>query len=152
MGLNDPGLHTFGGWRDHTDGNRITTTRGGRWESRNLARTLGNPLYGGKLAYKGEIVGTLAGVEPIMDRELFDAVQAKLGARRRGRKASGRYPLRWRLRVPSLHVDITLNTRARHQFIPNRFIPGFWEGAAAITSGAPGACIVESTREPAGLI
>ena len=33
----------------------ITTTRGGRWAPRNLSRTLGNPLYGGWLAYKGEI-------------------------------------------------------------------------------------------------
>jgi predicted secreted hydrolase len=59
------------------------------------------------------------------------------------------YPLRWRLEVPSAHVDVTLRSRARHQFIPNQGIPGFWEGAAAITSGAPGACIVESTRETA---
>jgi len=64
--------------------------------------------------------------------------------------ASGRYPLRWRVGVPSVHADITLKARARHQSISNQFIPGFWEGAAAITSGAPGACIVESTREPAG--
>ena len=25
---------------------------------------------------------------------------------------------------------------------------GFWEGAAAITRGTPGSCVVESTREP----
>jgi predicted secreted hydrolase len=62
--------------------------------------------------------------------------------------ATGHYPLRWRLRVPSAHVDIALNARAANQFISNQFIPGFWEGAAAITSGLPGTCIVESTREP----
>jgi predicted secreted hydrolase len=61
--------------------------------------------------------------------------------------ATGTYPLGWRLAVPSAHVDITLKARARNQFIANQFIPGFWEGAAAITNGAPGSCIVESTRE-----
>jgi site-specific DNA recombinase len=71
----------------------ITTTRGGQWNARNLSRTLANPLYGGHLAYKGEIVTELAGVEPIMDTEMYDAVQAKLGARRRGRRVSGKYPL-----------------------------------------------------------
>ena len=61
--------------------------------------------------------------------------------------ATGTYPLGWHLVVPSAHVDVTLKARARNQFIANQFIPGFWEGAAAITRGAPGSCIVESTRE-----
>ena len=63
--------------------------------------------------------------------------------------ATGTYPLGWHLVVPSAHLDITLSARARNQFIANQFIPGFWEGAAAITRGAPGSCIVESTRESA---
>jgi predicted secreted hydrolase len=63
--------------------------------------------------------------------------------------AISRYPLRWGLEVPSAHLDVTLKARADDQFISNKYIPGFWEGAAAVTSGAPGACIVESTREPA---
>ena len=78
---------------DDLNGRGITTTRGGAWEARNLFRTLGNPLYGGRLAYKGEIIGRLAGVEPILDEDSYQAVQAKLGARKRGRKATGRYPL-----------------------------------------------------------
>jgi predicted secreted hydrolase len=61
--------------------------------------------------------------------------------------ATGTYPLRWRLEVSSAHVDVTLDARARNQFISNQIIPGFWEGAAAVTSGALGDCIVESTRE-----
>jgi len=61
--------------------------------------------------------------------------------------ATGRYPLRWRLIVPSARLKITLQARARHQFIANQHLPGFWEGAAAITSGAQGSCIIESTRE-----
>jgi predicted secreted hydrolase len=61
--------------------------------------------------------------------------------------ATATYPLGWRLEVPSAHLDLTLTARARNQFIANRIIPGFWEGAAAITRGAGGSCIVESTRE-----
>jgi predicted secreted hydrolase len=66
--------------------------------------------------------------------------------------ATGTYPLRWRLEVPSAHLDVTLAARAQNQFIANQYIPGFWEGAAAITSGRPGGCIVESTRETGGII
>jgi DNA invertase Pin-like site-specific DNA recombinase len=76
-----------------TTRSRPGTNRGGQWNARNLSRTLGNPLYGGWLAYKGEIKTRLAGVEPIMDTETFNAVQAKLGARRRGRRVTGKYPL-----------------------------------------------------------
>jgi predicted secreted hydrolase len=61
--------------------------------------------------------------------------------------ATGTYPLRWRLAVSSAHVDVTLKARARNQFIANQLVPGFWEGAAAIETGTPGTCIVESTRE-----
>lgn len=71
-----------------------------------------------------------------------------LGIEVRPSGATALYPLRWRLKVPVARLDITLAARARHQFIANRFLPGFWEGAAAITSGARGGCIVESTREP----
>lgn len=78
---------------DWLNGQGITTTRGGAWEPRNLGRTLGNPLYGGDLAYKGEIVGRLANVEPILDTETYQAVQAKLIRRKRGPRPAGRYPL-----------------------------------------------------------
>jgi hypothetical protein len=49
--------------------------------------------------------------------------------------------------VPSAGIDITVSSLARNQFIVNSFIPSFWEGAAAITSGSAGSCIVESSRE-----
>jgi len=57
------------------------------------------------------------------------------------------YPLRWRVRVPTDRVDITLRARADNSFIANQLIPGFWEAASAITSGTRGACTVESSRE-----
>jgi predicted secreted hydrolase len=61
--------------------------------------------------------------------------------------ALAKYPLRWRLQVPSGQIDITIRARARRQFIKNKYLPSFWEGAASITRGSPGTCIVESTRE-----
>ena len=80
---------------DDLNARGTTTTRGGQWAPRNLSRTLGNPLYGGKLAYKGEVIGTLANVEPILDEDTYEAVQAKLGARKRGpgRPAATRCPV-----------------------------------------------------------
>jgi len=63
--------------------------------------------------------------------------------------AHATYPLRWRLQVPADHIDITVRARARHQFIVNQFVPNFWEAASAITSGTPGTCTVESSREVA---
>jgi predicted secreted hydrolase len=64
--------------------------------------------------------------------------------------ATATYPLRWRVRVPLADLNLKLSARARHQFIANQYLPGFWEGASTITAGAPGTCIVESTREAAG--
>jgi predicted secreted hydrolase len=75
-----------------------------------------------------------------------------LGRPTRPPGATASYPLRWRLEVPSAHLDTTLAARARDQFIANQYLPGFWEGAAAVTSGAAGGCIVESTREPASAL
>jgi predicted secreted hydrolase len=63
--------------------------------------------------------------------------------------ADTKYPLRWRLEVPVAHIRITLEARARRQFIVNQYVPSFWEGAAVITAGRPGQCIVESSRQSA---
>ncbi|HET6189486.1 MAG TPA: recombinase family protein [Trebonia sp.] len=87
------GGETVASMGDDLNARGITTTRGGRWEPRNLSRTLGNPLYGGWLAYKGEVITQLANVEAILDTETYNAVQAKLGARRLGRRVTGRFPL-----------------------------------------------------------
>ena len=78
---------------DYANERGITTTRGGKWNARNLARTLGNPIYGGRLAYKGEEIGTLANTEPILDDQTYRDVQAKLGARKQGRKPAGMHRL-----------------------------------------------------------
>lgn len=83
---------------------RVTSENplGGLWTGRSVDRTLGKPIYGGYLTYQGtkrdgetgrlpepRIVGTLANVEPILDKETYAQVQAKLGARRQGAKPKG---------------------------------------------------------------
>jgi predicted secreted hydrolase len=60
--------------------------------------------------------------------------------------AQSSYPLRWRLNVPAAGIAITVRARARNQFILNHYVPSFWEGAAAVTQGRPGGCIIESAR------
>ena len=57
------------------------------------------------------------------------------------------YPQRWRIRVPDRSLDLSISPLARHQYIANRFVAGFWEGAARIDRGAKGVCVVENSRE-----
>jgi site-specific DNA recombinase len=70
----------------------LTTVRGGEWTGANLGRMLGAHRYGGLVEHHGEIVGTMKG-EPVLDRDTYDAVQALLASRRRGRRPTGRFPL-----------------------------------------------------------
>ena len=71
----------------------VPTVRGCPWNSRNLARTLRNPAYGGYLAHRGEIIGKLANTEAILDEPTYTRVQDKLASRRRGPKPTGSYPV-----------------------------------------------------------
>jgi len=70
----------------------VTTARGGQWVPRNLGRLLGHARYGGWAELNGERLGRIPG-EPILDADTFDKVQAKLAARRRGRRPTGQFPL-----------------------------------------------------------
>jgi predicted secreted hydrolase len=62
--------------------------------------------------------------------------------------AQATYPLAWTLSIPAANLKLSLRSLAANQFIWMAFVPGFWEGAAAITRGPRGTCVVESTREP----
>ena len=62
--------------------------------------------------------------------------------------AQATYPQAWTLSIPAAHVKVSLRSLAANQSIWMAFVPSFWEGAAAITHGPPGSCVVESTREP----
>jgi predicted secreted hydrolase len=55
-------------------------------------------------------------------------------------------PAAGRLTVPGARLYLTVRSLARHQYIANRALPSFWEGAATVTSGPAGSCIVESSR------
>jgi predicted secreted hydrolase len=143
------------GWFDHQWGNFATNSASWHWNWFACQFTNGSDL----MLYQfitgaGRPTGVQSGTfvsprEPAKHPRRFTV--ASLGPAIRPAGATGTYPLRWRLEVPSAHLDVRLKARARHQFISNRYVPGFWEGAAAITSGAPGACIVESTRETASI-
>ena len=141
------------GWLDHQWGNFATNSASWHWNWFACQYRDGSDL----MLYQfitpaGRPTGVQSGtfVTPrgtVAHPRRFTVVPLKPAIRPAG--TTGSYPLRWRLEVPSAHVDVTFTSRARHQFISNQYIPGFWEGAAAITSGAPGVCIVESTRETA---
>jgi predicted secreted hydrolase len=139
------------GWFDHQWGNFATNTASWHWNWFACQLKGGSDL----MLYQfinpaGQPTGVQDGTfvsarDVVRHPRLFTVVP--LGPVIRPHGATGRYPLRWRLIVPSTRLKITLGARARNQFIANQYLPGFWEGAAAITSGAQGACIVESTRE-----
>jgi predicted secreted hydrolase len=55
------------------------------------------------------------------------------------------WPLSWRLRVPSLGLDLRLRSLATHQFFRGVLVPTFWEGASAAGGTKRGDCFVEVT-------
>jgi predicted secreted hydrolase len=139
------------GWFDHQWGNFVTNSASWHWNWFACQLNDGSDLM---LYQFIDPAGRPTGVQDGTFVSSRDAVRhprqftvVPLGPVIRPSGATGRYPLDWRLIVPSARLDITLRARARNQFIANQYLPGFWEGAAAITGGAQGRCIVESTRE-----
>jgi predicted secreted hydrolase len=139
------------GWLDHQWGNFAAASGALRWnwfacqlsDGRNLM------LYQFLNQHdrpSGIVAGTIDnGRGQVTHLRRFTATG--LGPFVRPAGASKRYPLGWDLHVPAAKLSLTLRARARHQYIVNKLLPSFWEGAAAITGGPPGNCIVESTRE-----
>jgi len=70
----------------------LRTVRGGPWDGSNLARTVAAPRNGGYVMLHGQTVGRNAG-EPVLDRELYAALQEAMGKRRRGPRPKGLWPL-----------------------------------------------------------
>ena len=150
--LNGKKLKVSGqGWLDHQWGNFATQIGSLRWnwfacqfqDGRDLMLyQFLNPDDSPSSVYSGTLVSRHGAVT---HPGQFTAVP--LGPSIRPAGATATYPLRWRLEVPSGKIVITLRARARNQFITNKYVPSFWEGAASITSGSTGTCIVESTRE-----
>ena len=53
---------------------------------------MARPRNGGHVEHNGRIVGTIPG-EPVLDEDTYDALQALITSRRRGRRPTGRYLL-----------------------------------------------------------
>jgi predicted secreted hydrolase len=143
------------GWLDHQWGNFGTDTGALRWnwfacQFRNGSDLMLYQFLNAKDHPSGSQNGTF--VDPNgTAKHLSRFTVVALGPVIKPAGARAAYPLRWRLQVPSGSIDITVKARARHQFIVNQYVPSFWEGAASITKGLPGECIVESSREVAAI-
>jgi predicted secreted hydrolase len=146
-------LHVHGlGWLDHQWGNFESSSAAVHWnwfacqlnDGRNLM------LYqfiDGQAEPTGIQAGTLMTRNgTVRHLERFTISGRSPFVHPTGAQAS--YPLRWRLGVPAARLNLAVRSLASNQFITMTFVPSFWEGAAAITRGPAGNCIVESTREP----
>ena len=140
------------GWFDHQWGNFSADPGALRWnwfacqlgDGRNLM------LYqflDDRDRPSGRVAGTLMTAGGVVRHlHAFSATPLQPTVKPKG--ATTTYPLAWRLRVPAARLTLTLRSLARNQFIVNTFVPSFWEGAAAVTHGPAGRCIVESSRQP----
>jgi hypothetical protein len=66
---------------------QIRTTYGHLWTRHTLRRSLSRPAVAGLLVHRGEIIGTLAGVEPVVSRQEWERMCGILAGRPRGRPA-----------------------------------------------------------------
>jgi DNA invertase Pin-like site-specific DNA recombinase len=69
----------------------VLTSMGKQWTGTGLRQVLTLPRHAGLLVHRGEIVGTLSAVSPILDRDTWERVRALYAARRRGRPNSFKY-------------------------------------------------------------
>jgi hypothetical protein len=73
------------------DARGILTAFGRTWTRTGLRKVLLRPLNAGLIEHRGEIVATLVGGEPLIDRDDYDRLVAMFAARRRGRPPSPKY-------------------------------------------------------------
>lgn len=66
---------------------QVLTAAGGPWRTPALGHMLCRPALAGLVAHKGEIVTTLAGIEPVVSREEWERMCGLFSARKRGRPA-----------------------------------------------------------------
>lgn len=57
------------------------------WHMKSVALTMQKQRHAGRIEHRGVVVGEIADHEPTIDPEVFDRVQAKFAARKRGRPA-----------------------------------------------------------------
>lgn len=140
------------GWLDHQWGNFPTSQSSLHWNwfACQLADGRDLMLYQ-FLTPHGTPTGIQNGTLMLRDgagRHLQKFTITPHGAFLRPTGAQAAYPQAWTLSIPAGHLKLSLRSLAANQFIPMMFVPSFWEGAAAITRGPGGTCVVESTREP----
>jgi predicted secreted hydrolase len=139
------------GWLDHQWGNFAADPGALRWNwfACQLSDGRNVMLYQFLNSHdrpSGTVAGTLDnGRGKVTHLRRFSVTGLSPFVRPSGTRIS--YPQRWRVQIPALKLSLTLRSRARHQYIANQLLPSFWEGAAAITAGPPGSCIVESSRQ-----
>lgn len=140
------------GWLDHQWGNFPTDQSALRWNWFGCQLADGRDLMLYQfLTPQDAPSGVQAGTLVLRDgrgRHLQRFTITPRGPSLRPPGAKGSYPQAWTLAVPADHLKLSLRSLAANQFIWMSFVPSFWEGAAAITHGPSGSCIVESTREP----
>jgi len=72
---------------DDLNARGFVTVSGKAWRRNSLRRTLVRPSVAGLVVHRGEILGVLAGVEPVVSREEWERMCALFDARRLGRPA-----------------------------------------------------------------
>jgi predicted secreted hydrolase len=140
------------GWLDHQWGNFPTDQRSVHWNWFSCQLTDGRALMLYQfLTPDAAPSGTQSGTLVMRDghgRHLQRFTITPRGPFLRPVGAQATYPQAWTLSIPAAHLKLGLRSLAANQFIAMTVVPSFWEGAAAITHGPPGSCVVESTREP----
>jgi predicted secreted hydrolase len=140
------------GWLDHQWGNFPTDQNSLHWNWFACQLTDGRALMlyqflNPNAAPSGTQSGTLVRRDG-HGRRLQRFTITPRGPYLRPAGAQAVYPQAWTLSVPGAHLKLSLRSLAANQFISMALVPSFWEGAAAITHGPSGSCVVESTREP----
>lgn len=142
------------GWFDHQWGSFATDQNSEHWNWFACQLDDGRALMLYQfLAPNGVPTGIQAGTLVLRDgegRHLQRFAISPHGPFLRPAGAQASYPQAWTLSIPAGHLNLRLRSLAANQFIWMSFVPSFWEGAATITHGARGSCVVESTREPTG--
>ena len=141
------------GWFDHQWGNFPTDQSSLHWNWFACQLDDGRAMMLYQFLAAGEVPSGIQGGTLVLrdgrGRHLRRFTITPHGPFLRPAGAQASYPQAWTLSVPAAHLNLRLRSLAENQFIWMAFVPSFWEGAAAITDGAPGSCVVESTREPA---
>ena len=60
-------------------------------------------------------------------------------------QTKAKYPLRWHVRIPSLHAEFDITTPLQDQELISRVGPSYWEGAVDVSGGVRGVGYLEMT-------